>query len=99
MYFLVLAILVLTLPIFFQLYFGSNKRQVFKLPFWFVSSVAVFLQVLCIYVAFIISLKGQLANGVTSLSPGFIIFELPFFLVLIFLIFYQKAQTSVDNSK
>lgn len=97
MYHLLLAILVLTSPIFFQLYFGSNKRQVFKLPFWFVSSVALLLQILCIYVAFIISLKGQIANGITSLSPGFIILEFPFFVALITVIFYQKAKDSIDK--
>lgn len=93
-----LPLLIIAFPVIFQLYFGSNRRRNSKLPFWAISSISVFLEIVFIPLGFYFSLKVQMANGVISLSPGFLIFVIPFLFALIMLIFYQKAQSSVDNS-
>jgi|GEM_PF-5740658 hypothetical protein len=53
------------------------------MPYWLLSILTNLVEVVMVFIAFYISLLGQMRKGFNSLSPGIIIFGVLFLFILI----------------
>jgi hypothetical protein len=95
-----LPILLLLLPIGFQIMIGNKliKKDRY-LSFGFISFLSIVLEVVMTFVGLLVSLEGQMMKGHKNLSPGIISFGMLFLFVLILIVLIQILRYPRRKSK
>ncbi len=97
-----IPILLLLLPIGFQIILGRKKLKNDKyLSFWLVSLLSIVLEILMTIIGLILSLKGQqmLHPQIRGLSPGFVAFGMFFTVILLIIIIVQYTFKIIKRNK